>query len=119
MAFLQARPGCLLGGAASRGCRVCTLYTLCTRGGGTCIAIPADLQELSEVERLVEEVSKREKRLHVLVNNAGAAWGDPIDTYPVGSSFFLSFYVSFSFSRFLVLLVLVLLRSWFCFWSLI
>ncbi|PAV21938.1 NAD P-binding protein [Pyrrhoderma noxium] len=51
-------------------------------GAGTCIAIPADLQELSEVERLVEEVSKREKMLHVLVNNAGAAWGDPIDTYP-------------------------------------
>ena len=41
----------------------------------------------------MEEVSKREKRLHVLVNNAGAAWGDSIDPYPVGSPFFFIFFM--------------------------
>lgn len=53
---------------------------------GSCIALPADLQRESEVERLVEELTKREKALHVLVNNAGAAWGDGIDEHTVCDS---------------------------------
>lgn len=41
------------------------------------------MQKLEEVDRLVKELSAKEKALHVLVNNAGAAWGDSIDDYPV------------------------------------
>ena len=52
-------------------------------GPGQCVALPADMQKLEEVERLVKELSAKEKALHVLVNNAGAAWGDTIDDYPV------------------------------------
>jgi short-subunit dehydrogenase len=52
-------------------------------GPGVCIPIPADMQKLSEVERLVQELSSKEKVLHVLVNNAGAAWGEKLDEYPV------------------------------------
>ena len=52
-------------------------------GPGQCISIPADMQKLEQVEHLVAELSKREKALHVLVNNAGAAWGETIDDYPV------------------------------------
>lgn len=52
-------------------------------GPGKCFAIPADLQKVSEVERLVKELSDKEKALHVLVNNAGATWGASIDDYPV------------------------------------
>lgn len=52
-------------------------------GPGKCFAIPADMQKLSEVERLVSELERREKVLHVLVNNAGATWGESIDNYPV------------------------------------
>ncbi|KAI0747526.1 NAD-P-binding protein [Fomes fomentarius] len=51
-------------------------------GPGQCIAIPADIQKLEEVDRLVKELSAKEKVLHILVNNAGAAWGDTIDDYP-------------------------------------
>ncbi|KAI1789957.1 NAD(P)-binding protein [Ganoderma leucocontextum] len=51
-------------------------------GPGQCIAIPADMQKLEQVDHLVAELSKREKALHVLVNNAGAAWGDTLDDYP-------------------------------------
>ena len=60
-----------------------TASELSAQGPGTCVAIPADMQKLSEVERLVKELGAREEVLHVLVNNAGAAWGDPIDAYPV------------------------------------
>jgi short-subunit dehydrogenase len=49
---------------------------------GSCIALPADLQKVSEVDRLVKELSSREKHLHVLINNAGATWGAPLDEYP-------------------------------------
>lgn len=41
------------------------------------------MQKLEEVDRLVKELSTREKALHVLVNNAGAAWGATLDDYPV------------------------------------
>lgn len=50
---------------------------------GTCHAIPADLQSLTECERLVAELTARSPGgVHVLVNNAGATWGDAIETYP-------------------------------------
>lgn len=48
----------------------------------SCTALPADLSKFSEVERLVKEVASREKCLHVLINNAGATWGAPLDEFP-------------------------------------
>jgi len=51
-------------------------------GPGQCVTIPADLQKVQEVERLAKELSSKEKVLHVLVNNAGAAWGSTIEEYP-------------------------------------
>jgi NAD(P)-dependent dehydrogenase (short-subunit alcohol dehydrogenase family) len=49
---------------------------------GTCAALPADLSKASEVKRLAADLSAREPALHVLVNNAGANWGAPIEEYP-------------------------------------
>lgn len=46
--------------------------------GGTCIAIPADLSTEDECRRLADELAKRESKLDVLVNNAGATWGAPM-----------------------------------------
>ncbi|EIN14086.1 NAD(P)-binding protein [Punctularia strigosozonata HHB-11173 SS5] len=51
-------------------------------GSGQCIPIPADLQKFEEVERLVDELKKKERFLHILVNNAGATWGESIEDYP-------------------------------------
>jgi len=48
---------------------------------GECIGIPADLSTEAECRRLAEEISGREDKLHILVNNAGATWGAPIDEY--------------------------------------
>lgn len=45
---------------------------------GTCISIPADLSSESECRRLADEIAKREDKLDVLVNNAGATWGAPM-----------------------------------------
>jgi len=49
---------------------------------GECVAIPADLSEMSEIDRLAREIEAREDRLHILVNNAGASWGAPFDGFP-------------------------------------
>jgi NAD(P)-dependent dehydrogenase (short-subunit alcohol dehydrogenase family) len=49
---------------------------------GTCISLPADVAESSEVERLAQAIAAREPALHVLVNNAGANWGAPLAEYP-------------------------------------
>ncbi|MDJ0853546.1 MAG: SDR family oxidoreductase [Myxococcota bacterium] len=49
---------------------------------GECEALPADLSTEAECNRLAEEFRAREKALHVLVNNAGANWGAPIEEFP-------------------------------------
>src|SRR3954469_3739706 len=48
---------------------------------GECIGIPADLSTEAECRRLADEISGRENQLHILLNNAGATWGAPIDEY--------------------------------------
>ena len=42
---------------------------------GKCVGIAADLADVAECKRLADEVAQREDRLHILVNNAGATWG--------------------------------------------
>ncbi|POP04461.1 SDR family NAD(P)-dependent oxidoreductase, partial [Salmonella enterica] len=49
---------------------------------GECIAIPADLSRMEEIDRLADELRKREKRLDILVNNAGASWGASFAEFP-------------------------------------
>ncbi|HKA10977.1 MAG TPA: SDR family oxidoreductase [Candidatus Dormibacteraeota bacterium] len=48
-----------------------------------CVSIPADLEKPEDVDRLAARLQEREKRLHILVNNAGVAWGAPVDTHPI------------------------------------
>lgn len=70
---------------SSRSAKDCdaTAKELSSLGPGKCIPIAADLSKYEEVERLVKEISSQEKELHVLVNNAGAAWGATLDEFPV------------------------------------
>lgn len=55
---------------------------LTSLGPGTAIALPADLSSASECTRLASELSSRESRLHVLINNSGATWGESYDSFP-------------------------------------
>ena len=50
---------------------------------GECVSVPVDLAEPGGVDRLLEVVGAREDRLHILVNNAGATWGAPLEEYPL------------------------------------
>lgn len=48
-------------------------------------AIRADLSTEAECLRLAREVGERESALHVLVNNAGATWGEPLEEFPASA----------------------------------
>jgi NAD(P)-dependent dehydrogenase (short-subunit alcohol dehydrogenase family) len=48
---------------------------------GECIALPADLSSEQECQRLAGELSEREAKLEILVNNAGATWGAPLEEH--------------------------------------
>ena len=49
---------------------------------GSCYSIPADVSTSEGVARLAAELAAKEERLHILVNNAGAAWGATYAEYP-------------------------------------
>lgn len=49
---------------------------------GECFSLPADLSTVEGAEGFVARVAAREPKLHILVNNAGAAWGAPLEEYP-------------------------------------
>lgn len=55
---------------------------LTATGPGKAFAIPADFYKESDCKKLADELKKREKELHVLVNNSGSNWGAPYDEYP-------------------------------------
>jgi len=69
---------------SSRKAAVCdaTAARLSETYAGECISLPADLSGLDGIDSLTAQLAEREERLDVLVNNAGVAWGAPIDTYP-------------------------------------
>src|SRR5216684_1426709 len=49
---------------------------------GQCTSIPADLSTVEGCKFLAQELKSREPELHILVNNAGAAWGAPLEEFP-------------------------------------
>ena len=50
--------------------------------GGECISLPADLSRMDGVNSVAQALAERESRLDILINNAGASWGAPIDDFP-------------------------------------
>ena len=49
---------------------------------GMVTAVPADLSSEAGCLQLAEQIGQREQSLSVLVNNAGATWGAPIEEFP-------------------------------------
>src|SRR5436853_2799199 len=49
---------------------------------GECVSLPADLSTTEGCKHLADELSARQTALHILVNNAGAAWGAALEEYP-------------------------------------
>ena len=66
---------------SSRKADVCDALAKELSANGECISLPADLSTEAECERLAHEIASREDHLDVLVNNAGATWGAPMEEY--------------------------------------
>lgn len=49
---------------------------------GDATGIPCDLADPAKARALAAEITQREGKLHVLVNNAGATWGASFDEFP-------------------------------------
>jgi NAD(P)-dependent dehydrogenase (short-subunit alcohol dehydrogenase family) len=67
---------------SSRKAQACEALALELSRHGDCRALPFDLADMAGISALSEALSKVEPRLDVLVNNAGATWGAPIDAFP-------------------------------------
>lgn len=67
---------------SSRKADVCDAVAAELSQSGECISLPADLGTEAGCRYLAEEVGKREDRLHILVNNAGANWNAPLADFP-------------------------------------
>jgi NAD(P)-dependent dehydrogenase (short-subunit alcohol dehydrogenase family) len=67
---------------SSRSAEACDAAAAELSAVGRCHSLPCDLSSLAGVQALVGELAAREERLHILVNNAGAAWGEPLESFP-------------------------------------
>jgi NAD(P)-dependent dehydrogenase (short-subunit alcohol dehydrogenase family) len=67
---------------SSRKAEVCDRIAEELSQAGTCVSLPFDVGTLAGVEGLAAALAEREAKLDVLINNAGASWGAPIDEYP-------------------------------------
>ena len=50
--------------------------------GPNCISLPMDVSTVEGCKALAAAIAEREPKLEILVNNAGAAWGEAFDTFP-------------------------------------
>lgn len=67
---------------ASRKAEACEETERELRAHGDCTGLAADLSTEEGARGLAEAVLAREPTVHVLVNNAGANWGAPLEEYP-------------------------------------
>ncbi|MBC7987044.1 MAG: SDR family NAD(P)-dependent oxidoreductase, partial [Sphingomonadaceae bacterium] len=50
--------------------------------GEKCVSLPQDVSTVEGARALATALAEREARLDVLVNNAGAAWGEKFEEFP-------------------------------------
>ncbi len=67
---------------ASRKKQACDEAAAALAAQGTCLSLPGDLATHAGTRALADALAEREPALHVLVNNAGANWGAPLEEYP-------------------------------------
>ena len=86
---LMVARGYVEGGArvyvSSRKAEACERVAAELSRAGECVPLPADLSSEAGCLRLAGQLGEREERLHVLVNNAGAAWGAPLEEFPASA----------------------------------
>ncbi len=69
---------------SSRKADVCdaTAARLSEQFDGKCISLPGDLSNVAGIEPVAAALAEREAKLDILINNAGVAWGAPLEAFP-------------------------------------
>ena len=69
---------------SSRKAEVCdaTAARLSEQFDGECISLPGDLSNVAGIEPVAAALAERESQLDILINNAGVAWGAPLEAFP-------------------------------------
>jgi len=69
---------------SSRKAEACdaTAERLAQEYGGICRSIPANLATLEGIDSFCARFREQEDHLDVLINNAGVAWGEPLEQFP-------------------------------------
>jgi NAD(P)-dependent dehydrogenase (short-subunit alcohol dehydrogenase family) len=67
---------------SSRKAQVCDEVAQELSAAGECVSLPANVGEDAGARGLAAALREREEKLHILVNNAGATWGAPLEDYP-------------------------------------
>ena len=73
--YITARKGAELQACAD------TLSSLEGEGSGECIAIVSDLSSMEGINDFAETLKEKEKKIDILLNNAGATWGENFDSF--------------------------------------
>src|SRR5690349_21176380 len=66
----------------ARKAEVCDATAAELSENGECISLPVDVSDEAGCATLASAIAEREPALNVLINNAGATWGAPIEEYP-------------------------------------
>jgi NAD(P)-dependent dehydrogenase (short-subunit alcohol dehydrogenase family) len=81
-ALAQAGARVLIGSRKGADCERTAEEINALGGPGSVEGFAADVSTEAGIAALVEEVKGRTERLHILVNNAGVSWGEPLETFP-------------------------------------
>jgi NAD(P)-dependent dehydrogenase (short-subunit alcohol dehydrogenase family) len=81
-ALAQAGARVLIGSRKGADCARTAEEINALGGPGSVEGFAADVGTEAGIAALVEEVKGRTERLHILVNNAGVSWGEPLETFP-------------------------------------
>ncbi len=67
---------------SSRKADACDAAAAALSEHGRCVSVPADVATADGVAALAATIRAAEPALHILVNNAGATWGAPLEEFP-------------------------------------
>lgn len=67
---------------SSRSAATCAAFAAEMSKIGECIALPMDLSKVENIEKLATDLSEREEKLDILINNSGTSWGAKLGEFP-------------------------------------
>lgn len=67
---------------SSRSVATCAAFAEEMSKIGQCIALPMDLSNVENIRKLAVQLSEKEEKLDVLINNSGVSWGASLDDFP-------------------------------------